>query len=156
MILINNQIYLQLINFTECENSLEKFVCSICKSYIAADNPKKLNVETFQCKTCEKIFNSKSDLDAHNKTHSNEKQHICKICYKQFDTKYRLKSHQKTHTNEKKFVCKICPDNRRFKTKGQLKSHMGLHYDPKFSCPKCGKKFHTLSNTKQHLNRNIC
>ena len=134
------------------------FVCLICKKKFSVDISKEVNDEIFQCKTCEKIFNDKEDLDVDinkkNKTRSSD--HVCDVCNKKFGTKYRLKVHHTIHTNEKKYVCQICPDKRLFKTKGQLKSHMVLHYEPQFSCSRCGKKFHTLGNTKQHLNRNIC
>ena len=81
---------------------------------------------------------------------------MCSTCDKKFVWKEALQNHQATHSNERPHACNICPDNRSYKTKYDLKQHMIRHYKPKFSCGKCGKKFYTRGNMKQHENRNIC
>ena len=60
------------------------------------------------------------------------------------------KDHEATHSDERNFKCNICPDERSFKTKHDLSGHMKFYYEPKHSCPKCGKKFFTSTTLKGH------
>ena len=85
------------------------------------------------------------------RTHSGEKPYNCSICNRKFVSKYLLNVHQATHSDERKFKCNICPDERYFKTKDQLSNHKLLHYEPKFTCSHCNKKFYTSSDLKKHI-----
>ena len=110
-----------------------------------------------QCEVCQKSFYNTSDLTRHMRTHSGVKPYVCPFCDKRFATKSDLKKHQATHSNERKFKCNICPDERYFKTKGQLRKHLVYHYEPKHSCLHCNKKCHTLTDLTKHLKRkHVC
>ena len=144
---------------------------------------KNIHDKVHQCETCLKCFISKNKLDEHIRTHTGEKPYECSICGKRFTRKENLNNHVAIHSDVRKFKCNICPDGRSFKTKNELSIHMKFHYEPKYlcnicqkkfhtssnlnchmkchyepkhSCPKCGKKFHTSSNMKQYLTRNMC
>ena len=109
-----------------------------------------------QCKICQKCFTSKYNLARHNITHTGEKHFVCLICHKRFGRKETLQNHEAIHSDERKFKCNICPDERRFKTKSALSKHMVFHYEPKYPCSKCGKKFYTPTHLKRHKERKIC
>ena len=136
------------------------FECLTCnKKFASKDSLHKhqnIHDKTFQCKICHRLCHSKYNLDVHTRTHSGEKPHACSICGRRFTRKYHLKNHEATHSNEKKFKCIVCPDNRSFKTKQALTHHMVFHYETKFSCSKCGKKFHTTGSLNRHVKSNKC
>ena len=82
--------------------------------------------------------------------HTGEKPYECSTCDRRFANKQTLQNHQATHSDERKFKCKICPDDRSFKTKGQLSQHMKFHYEPSHRCEVCQKSFHCKSTLNSH------
>jgi len=148
-------------NYSAAIKRKEKtFECPTCKKKFGSKsslyNHKKLHEKSNpnQCKICLKFFQSNYHLKRHSKTHFDKMPYACTICETKynrlcrFSTKYQLQLHQTTHGGDGNFKCIPC--NRSFKTKTNLNIHMLSHYEPKFSCDKCGMKFHTLSGLKQH------
>ena len=85
------------------------------------------------------------------RTHNGEKPYVCCICDKRFAQKNYLQRHQETHSDERKFKCTICPDERSFKTKNQLSTHMKLHYEPSHQCEVCQKSFYIKAVLDRHM-----
>ena len=146
-----------LKNHQATHSDERKFKCNICpdnryfKTKVQLSNHMKFHYEpSYQCEVCQKSFFTKSQLTIHMKTHTGEKPYVCSTCDKRFAQKQHLQNHQTTHSDERNFKCNICPDDRCFKTKGQLSNHMRFHYEPKFTCLRCNKKFHTSTNLKSH------
>ena len=112
---------------------------------------KTIHDKSHQCEVCLRFFEYKSSLVVHKRTHTGEKPFVCSTCGKGFATKYKLQLHKATHSDERKFKCDVCPDDRSFKTKGQLALHMVFHYEKKHSCPKCKTKFYFSTRMKNHM-----
>jgi len=59
-----------------------------------------LEVFPFNCKTCQKGFKNKTDLERHESTHKSVKQHVCEVCNSSFTRRDHLKRHKRRHFDE--------------------------------------------------------
>lgn len=79
----------------------------------------------------------------------------CPICNRLLSCRSALRQHYRTHTGERPFRCRLCA--RSFTTKGNLKTHIGVHkinplLNPVHSCTLCHKKYSTAHALQQHTN----
>ena len=160
-------------------------VCHICDKVCKGPMKLKSHIyqqhtlcKNFQCKTCERVFTTRTHLEKHELIHTvKEKTIPCDECDKKFLTIYtlymhkknchkpknflcsqcdfvtnnksKLKQHEKLHSEERPFQCHIC--TKRFKTKEVLNAHEFYHTGiRKEECLVCGKQFKTKSALKQH------
>ncbi|CAK1603102.1 unnamed protein product [Parnassius mnemosyne] len=108
-----------------------------------------------RCRYCGKVFGSDSALQIHIRSHTGERPFKCNVlCHRVLSCKSALQMHYRTHTGERPFRCKLC--GRAFTTKGNLKTHMGVHRIKPPSqmlhqCPVCHKKFSDPTILHHHI-----
>ena len=78
----------------------------------------------------------------------------CAVCLRTLSCRSALLMHYRTHTGERPFRCRLC--RRAFTTKGNLKTHMGVHrVKPSVrtvhTCPMCHKQFSNVVILQQHV-----
>ena len=120
------------------DESVKKYECEICGlNYIQPGLLKrhkivahKITEETsnksLNCKVCQKMFASKSDLTRHENSHENP--YSCQICDKSFSREQFLKKHEVRvhflkHDSVKKHYCQFC--GKQFLSPSNLKKHEG-------------------------------
>lgn len=78
----------------------------------------------FECRTCHAKVKSKRALVSHMKTHI-ERPFLCNDCGKRFNSKDDLEKHQRIHTGERPYCCEFC--NKRFRQLAPLRNHRRIH-----------------------------
>jgi len=82
----------------------------------------------------------------------------CAVCLRTLSCRSALLMHYRTHTGVRPFRCRLC--GRAFTTKGNLKTHMGVHRarPPQpgraaavRACPLCRRPFSNVAVLQQHL-----
>lgn len=79
----------------------------------------------------------------------------CPVCHRVLSCRSALRQHYRTHTGDRPFRCRIC--GRAFTTKGNLKTHIGVHKLKPFmktqhKCPICHKRYSNAMVLQQHIN----
>ncbi|XP_068226668.1 zinc finger protein PLAG1-like isoform X1 [Palaemon carinicauda] len=110
---------------------------------------------------CGKEYNSYMSYRKHCAVHAAEEGDLqCKICQKMFETKSDLIFHLKVHVgsrtvkspSEKKFQCDHC--DRRFFTRKDVKRHLVVHTGKRdFSCTICPQKFGRKDHLVRHMKK---
>ena len=82
--------------------------------------------EKYQCKHCNRRFDSVTRRNNHELSHSGP-QFQCSHCEKKLSSEKNLLSHERMHTGEKPFACKICSST--FTSPARLAQHeKGVHH----------------------------
>jgi KRAB domain-containing zinc finger protein len=125
-----------LINHNKSIHEYRHWFCHVCgirfktkkyyleHGYKSGHNreAKPLDVRTWTCEECGKIFARKNDLKIHLRIHSGVKPYQCADCDKAFRCYNHLKQHKVTHTGEKPYECKYC--FKRFSQLANVNCHM--------------------------------
>ncbi|QQP38786.1 Zinc finger protein 184like, partial [Caligus rogercresseyi] len=96
------------------------------------------------CGKCGELFESYSDLSAHNRLLHNNKSAPCQFCGKLFESRPSLEVHisvvHEGKPQPKEFLCETC--SRTFSSRQLLQTHSRCHSsDKKITCKICGKAF---------------
>jgi KRAB domain-containing zinc finger protein len=101
---------------------------------------------SFKCKTVNQLSNH---LIAHDKP---KLKFACQYCDRQFNFKNGLKAHERVHTLEKPFQCDFCPKQFRFHS--TFIDHRRLHTKIyPYHCPYCDASFPNWQNYNKHVTR---
>ena len=121
-------------------------------------NKKRRNsnlVKCFKCtvEDCENLFESKEELDEHNKIHSKEKLFSCNKCPKQFMQEKNLQKHFKVHCFlVKRYICPYPGCGKKFTALYNQKIHYRIHTGERpYTCDECGKNYYDRANYKYHI-----
>lgn len=131
------------------------FICDFCNKSFKKKQILKMHLnlhlksKEYPCKSCDKVYYSRSSLILHYRSHSIE---TCPVCYKTLKS-YSLPYHMLQHSDESRFECPICKKVK-FPTKASLKQHLKIHTrtnEPEESliCD-CGRKFKSVRGKQCH------
>lgn len=113
------------------------------------------NGTPFECETCGKRFNRKSNLMEHELIHQDKYLAECKVCGKSCRTSSALKLHLRMHTGEKPYKCDLC-NEKSYAYNTDLKRHKrsahGILGTP-YPCTRCPKVFYEPKLLKNHSRR---
>ncbi|XP_035828148.1 zinc finger protein rotund [Aplysia californica] len=115
--------------------------------------PSRTGTKTYQCKICDQVFTTKSDMLIHcQQIHKQDpKPYKCPTCSKSFANSSYLSQHARIHSGLKPYKCEIC--ERKFTQLSHLQQHIRTHTGEKpYKCmhPGCGKAFSQLSSLQSH------
>lgn len=142
----------------QCKSN--QHVCEHCEKtfvnpYILKSHIKQIHLQlvSFVCADCGKVFNRNSNLKWHQLIHQNKLPCTCKICGKAFRTLSGLNLHKRTHTGEKPYKCHLCEKAYAYNT--DLKRHKRTHgiIDKEFHCSKCTQIFYEPKFLRRHMQR---
>ena len=146
---------------TNHKNSLHILkYCLTCKEFFQANNRQRhkdyCNKTKFTCQQCNKTFNSRSNLQAHEKLHAKGKlAYSCDICDKRFTHVEMVASH-KTRVHKLKIKCGFCPkmmtsvESKNQHEKLIHKRTTGRQRKPLYECNECQKCFVRPSSLQVH------
>ncbi|XP_069059669.1 zinc finger protein Xfin-like [Pleurodeles waltl] len=100
----------------------------------------EIKLKPYLCTECGKSFTEMSSLLWHQRFHTGGKPFHCTVCSKSFTRKHSLLRHEIIHTGEKPYHCNECQKS--FNLKQNLLSHQRTHTGEKpYQCSECEKSF---------------
>ena len=105
--------------------------------------------KSYVCDFCDKICNSKQQLQRHYRVHKTPKIYVCHVCGRTFKYAESYRIHADTHI-EKTFACDQC--HKSYSTYRSMVQHKETHSEIKrqLVCHVCGKTFSTPTLLRSH------
>lgn len=138
------------------------FICEFCghnaptKALLASHRHRKhrLKVTGYECKKCDRQFNSKDLYDKHVNRLSCQRypEFTCDYCLKKIIGSANYKIHLRFHQKVYPFKCDLC--SKGFMMTVHLKTHVQTkHENKRFICEEanCGKFFQSQQSLKSHI-----
>uniref|UniRef100_A0A2S2NZK4 Myoneurin n=1 Tax=Schizaphis graminum TaxID=13262 RepID=A0A2S2NZK4_SCHGA len=101
----------------------------------------------YSCRYCNKTFIREASRQIHERIHFTCL--ICETCGKQLPNKSQLSVHQRQHTGERPYHCVNCGSS--FKCLSTLRQHEVVHYEKKYICEVCLRKFSRPEKVRIHM-----
>ncbi|OXA57171.1 uncharacterized protein LOC110845635 [Folsomia candida] len=106
---------------------------------------------SFTCRTCHKIFPTKTKLNGHTRVH--EKRSTCEDCGKEFSGPSPLKYHRWVHIGRgvRNFACEYPECGKKFKSTQDLRRHNLVHSGTRpHQCDRCDRAFNLEWVLREH------
>ena len=104
------------------------------------------------CSSCGNDVNGQRSKVRDQETQTDSRPFECTVCEKKFKTKGDLRTHLFVHSEDKAHSCPLC--QKRYHRKQELKSHMLVHNEKKqHKCGVCGEAFKHKCNLTTHVKK---
>ena len=107
------------------------------------------------CRYCSYQSSTHEEFQAHLKMHKRAKVYSCHICPSKFNTPGNIHKHIRSiHMGERRHFCDVCQKG--FYTKGHLKAHRAIHFEPTLKCRFCDRLFKEDGSRRIHERIHKC
>ncbi|KAK3087828.1 hypothetical protein FSP39_011196 [Pinctada imbricata] len=137
-----------------CVHHKTESICRTCGKLFPTKSDLRLHIkieheelDATTCPICKIKFPSERALDFHRPEHYNFQ---CETCGKKFQKLVKLRDHVRSHTNDYAFWCKDC--NKGFSNQTNLDNHISnIHSNKVYICSTCGSIFKNHYTLKNHM-----